>query len=518
MWSPARRRPIRLVALALTVAALFVATACSRPSSEPARSGEPVFDQLVDHLPFALTEPPETLRLALVRPPSFRPEEVVLSDQAAVIVADLLYDGLTEAVGTTGSLRPGLAERWEPDPTYRRWTFWLDPQTGVDAATVASSLGSLASEPTSVPGRQGSEGPPDRPMVALTAGLRSVTATDDSTVVIELDRPDAGLPWILSGLPYSIVGPGGAPTGAYEIERDGEATLELRRSGGRPGSGSATIEVRWVDEPSTGRELLLDGHVDGAVVDPGSLDALEQETGRAIPPTLAVRYYVLNADADQLASHESRAGLLGLIDQGSLLEAAGRDDLVAIEGLVPAEAAGAAPLACGVRCRAVGLASENGPPLTDGPVLVASNGSDQVVIGRALVDELVGQGVDADLDPVTAGELAAAIVDGSTDLFAFGWVAPAGSVDAVLPPLLRQDSPANVARITSAELQDLLAVAATTADDRERWALLDRAHQLAIDEMKVLPVAVSAGTLVVAPELDGVTIRADGSIDLEASG
>ena len=49
------------------------------------------------------------LRIAMVKPATTLPAQLVLTDQAQVVVSDLLYDGLTEVDARSGRLRPGLA-------------------------------------------------------------------------------------------------------------------------------------------------------------------------------------------------------------------------------------------------------------------------------------------------------------------------------------------------------------------------------------------------------------------------
>ena len=477
-----------------------------------------------------------SLRLAMVEPASHRPDEVVLSDQAGVVLADLLYLGLTEAQGTDGVLRPGLAQSWSAGAGFRRWTFELDPDRGIDAETVVRSL-----RPLTVGATNGADRV-RRPMASLAAGLASVEAVDASTVVVELEQPNAGLPWVLSGLPYSIVGPDGAPTGDWQIaDRDSAGLVLEPRPGRKRSRGYDRIEIRWTDERSQAHQLLVEGAADGAVIDPAAMAAPDTDAGSAAAaadgvgagsvvgpgPTTAVRFYVVNGASAQLADPGERAELLARVDRAGLVVGSGRVDLLPIEGLVPPTMAGHRPISCPLDpCNPTGGSEPTGARsdvdrrsdlATARPLVISHVGADQAAMAQALAVDLTAIGAPARAVSVPADRLASAIVDGSTDLFAFGWLAPAGSVDAVLPPLLGPSSPANVARAASPELADLLATAAVTADDQARWDLLDRAHRLALAEGSFLPVAVSTGSLALAPGLPGVEIRADGSIDLESS-
>ena len=237
----------------------------------------------------------------------------------------------------------------------------------------------------------------------------------------------------------------------------------------------------------------------------------------------AVRFCVLNPGAPELADRDRRVALLGLVDPIELVAGAGRADLAPVDGLVAASMAGHRPETCEPRCDRPGDGTGGGPVdpaavwSTAVPLRVTYAGGGQAAMAEALAGQLEAAGVPATPTEASARGLAADIIDGSPDLFAFGWVAPAGSADAVLPPLLRGDSPANVARIDSPGIEALLDTAAETGDDESRWAILDRAHRLALAEAKVLPLAASTGTLVMSPDPSGVAIRTDGSIDLETS-
>ena len=77
----------------------------SAPGPRADQPGDLAFDE-----PTSVAAPvPEVLRLALARPASLRPDQISLTDQSAVIVADLLYDGLTRADAASGQLAPTLA-------------------------------------------------------------------------------------------------------------------------------------------------------------------------------------------------------------------------------------------------------------------------------------------------------------------------------------------------------------------------------------------------------------------------
>ena len=461
----------------------------------------------------ALADP---LRLAMARPGPVRPDEVVLTDQPAVIVSDLLYDGLTEAVGRHGRLRPGLAASWTADADFTTWTFILAPDAAVDVDAAVASLARLTTD-----GRGG------RPAAGavLAAGMRRVTAGEGRSIVIELERPNAGLPWVLSGLPYAIVGPSGEPTGDYDVTADDANGMLLhRRPRSRPGPNRSDalpgeLQLTWVGDGAEAHRLLGNGSVDAAVVGPGQVPVVDD---RPIA-TAATRFYVLNGRSAALASPESRWAVLGAIDRRALIQRGLGQSVVAVDGLVGPDHAGWSTAdRCAATCGRAGARGEAERPATirsdRSPLSVSFSGDDQRPLAAAIAAQLSAAQLDAQANERAPDELAAMIVAGQTDLFAFGWIAPATSLDAVIPPMLRVDSPANVAMVQSVEVADLLAVAAVTADDRARWDLLAEAHRVALDDGLILPIAASASLLALGPGVEGAVVRADGSLDLESAG
>lgn len=118
------------------------------------------------------------------------------------VLAGLLYNTLTSVDYRDWSLSPSLAESWEPARGFRRWQFKLrkgitfhdgSPLTAKDVVwtmrrILDKNVGSSAY---------------DRAQKTMTAD--GVKAVDDSTVVIELVRPDALLPMLFARVQTAIV-------------------------------------------------------------------------------------------------------------------------------------------------------------------------------------------------------------------------------------------------------------------------------------------------------------------------
>jgi ABC-type transport system substrate-binding protein len=238
-----------------------------------------------------------------------------------------------------------------------------------------------------------------------------------------------------------------------------------------------------------------------------------------MPSTSASRFYVINARSTALANVDDRRGLLAAVDTSAL---ALNGSLVAADGLAGQGLAGWRPTGgCGQTCRpdqeaAAAVAARIGSSQVQEPLTISYSGADQAALAQAVSAQLADAGFVADHQMLSPNRLAEVIVTGETDLFSFGWIAPGPSIDAVIPPLLTVDSPLNIARAQSAEVADLLATAAVTADDDTRWELLSQAERLALADALIIPLANSISSLDVADDAGGLVVRSDGSLDLES--
>ncbi len=498
---------------------------------------------------------PSVLRLALVEPDTVVPSRVPLLDQSAVVVSDLLYDGLTEIDGTDGDLRPALALRWEPSSDLTRWRFEIDgarttaevvathfeqllsAPPGSLAPTTSQLLAVIETVEVSTPSSEG-DGPE-----SVGAGVRIVTepgrvplvesrdqrAASGGAVTFLLRRPEGGLPWLLSGLGLSVVDRDGGPTGRFRTEVAADDTLHLARTRLDSASGTAggfdRVEIRWGSDVDATYDALTLGLVDGAVVGADALDDASRRFGHQAVPRSATVFYgvqldgVLTAEVDAARRAELRRAVVAAVGSETRELAAEVLGGLAIDGLL-------APGLAGFEDRP-GSPPEpgEGAALTDllADTTLAGAGIELPVTYTDPVHEIPARTVARDL---TAGGLVArgeqlppevqaeAIAERAPGLFAFGWVAAAGSIDAVVPLLLSSTSPANVLGFDSPEIDDVLARAARTVDDEQRWALLRQAHDQALADGRLVPVAAPFGRLVTAPQKGDLAVRADGSLDL----
>jgi ABC-type oligopeptide transport system substrate-binding subunit len=75
-----------------------------------------------------------------------------------------------------------------------------------------------------------------------------------------------------------------------------------------------------------------------------------------------------------------------------------------------------------------------------------------------------------------------------------------------------------VTQFVSAEVDDLILRAASTAEDELRWDLLRQAEQAALSQWTVMPVVAAHNGLVQRRSDSPLVVRADGSIDASGLG
>jgi len=424
------------------------------------------------------------VRLALVRPESWNPREVSVADRAAMIVADLLYDGLTE-LGPDGALAPGLATGWTVDGELRTWTFSLDADR-VSAEQVVQSfeLLRLAQSTTATN--------------AVLSTVDSVAALDQGRVRFVLSEPNGGFAWLLAGLPFSIADGLGNATGTFGVAED-VGGIELVSAGGGP-----DVSIRWFPTQGEAEEAVVSGGADIAIgVDPG-LERPGVSVRRSVRSVS--RFLQVNPRSPETGDAAVRLSIAAAVDSGPLARASG-SSAVGQLSLSSVSTIGAEVDPCGGKCAF----------MPDDRAVGAVGGRDLVVAGSLRQGELLagvaGQmelvDVGASVQTLTEEELLAEVLGGTVDVYAAGWIGEAPTLDGWLPLLL---STGMIDPTTVPEAAEMVAVALETADDEVRWASLRRAEMLVLQSGYVIPVAARADALVVRDGTAEFSVDPDGTM------
>ncbi len=485
----------------IVIVAALLAASCSRLETAEQRAERTGLDtpaSLALDAPVGDVTP--TLRLALVRPATWDPIAISMSDQDAVIVADLLFDGLTEAT-PDGRLVPALATGWSSTEDHYAWTFALDEER-VTAERVRASFERLRNEG------------PSSPAATLLSTVARVDVVDPGTVRFVLNSPNAGFDWIVSGLAFSITDAVGSTSGRYVLAEDGvERSVLVSDDVAEPTS----VIVEWMADHESAEAAADAGKADGAVVPIGEGDRAARKVGVASQARSITRFFVLDPTAPALVDLRVRQALLLAVDPRALADVVASPAFTA-DGLVAPTSAGFVGDACGPSCgfdieRAKALLAEVGGTSV---VRIGFSNEQERLLAESIVEHLSLVGLEAQSIEIVDGQLSLALAESRVDAFPYGWLAPAGSIDAVLPPLLSTSSPANAIGSISPMIDDLMTEALRTNDDTGRWTLLQSAHRMALEEAVFLPVAAAENRFVVSPAFTDVVTRADGSIEIRS--
>ena len=154
-----------------------------------------------------------TLRVGIERPKTLDPAQISPGSQSELLVADLLFDGLTHMDDKAVTATPAIASSWTPSADQKSWQFTLRGDARfsngrtITATDVKYSLERVAKlGETSLAALRIDQ---ITGFTAFATGaapeLTGVRVVDDHTVAIDLDTPIAILPELLSAPEFGIV-------------------------------------------------------------------------------------------------------------------------------------------------------------------------------------------------------------------------------------------------------------------------------------------------------------------------
>ncbi len=427
-----------------------------------------------------------TVRLAVPAGWSFDPADAGPASISNRVMADLLFEGLTSLDGS-GSVAPGLAQRWDVSPDRLEWTFVLPAglKDGegrwISAADIAASLNRIATR-----------GSADQAATALTAvsgwvdvmsgrreAVSGIKAVDETTIRINLDRPFELLPEVLASPAFgiSIERPDGSIGTTGSFVPTAEPTIFRSVS-----SDSAVEFVQLEEYDGDVMPVVTGGLVDWAVVPPGEL--IDDLPGDVIREPLDMRLgFVV-----RLPDRSQRVALGALLDP------------VVLAGSVPGLSALASPVV-------------EGPSALPGQVVVDAPEGRLGDAAAVAVEQMRLGGVDADLRTSTAAEFAKRVVSGDAQVFPAMVVGGTGIAGATLR-FFAQGGVDDPVGSYLADRSSLGETIATSKDPVERAAAVKSLEKMVLDSGLVKLVGRWEVTVAIGPRLTGLRQRADGTLDL----
>ncbi len=481
--------------LAVLVAISIVAAGCAgeRPTLEDSGAAREVdldadLDQLTDEDPLTVEAiEPVTLRLGVGTEWTGVPADAGPASLVSRVLADLLHEGLTR-IGDDGDVEAGLAERWFVTEDRLTWTF-VFPDDLVDGLGVPLDARNVMHSLEAVAARGGS----DQAATALTmisgwtahmggesGGVAGISAPDDTTLVIQLDRPYELLLLALASPAFGITGStdDGAirTTGAYAYADDPNLLEAVD-----PDAAVRRIELVRVD--GDGVDLLAEERVDWVVLRSGQ--GGDSLPGDIIRQPLDVRIGVVVRLPDPV----QRTALLSAINP--LLLA---DPIVLLNPLIN-EVAAEEP---------VGL-----------PELVTIDYPTGLLapIGEGLVAQLEALGVEVLPVASEPAEFARRIASGEATIYPVVLAGGGLEGDAVLR-VSASGGVDDVLGSPSEERAEMVAAIENEDDDDRRQTMIDALEAVLLEDGLLLPVGQFEVRVGIGPDMDGLRHRVDGTLDL----
>ena len=528
----------RVVRILLLVVAL-VAASCSGDASPETNNAQPGSRELSAPSSSSTTVVPDglafsdasagTLRVSVPAIEFVAPHLLDETDAVAVLVTDLLTDGLTERDYESGHAVPGLADSWSLSDDHLTWTFELGdftfgdgtPITGADVVSSLNRVANRGLDSLSGPNLWPIEGweaaaTPDVPVAGLVSD-------GESRVLITLTERFEALPEILAGVTFGIY-----PEVAQEVDTLPTSSSAhyvptavwedgFRVSGDPDSSAISTIEV-FIDPERT---MLAAGETDLAVgVDPD--EPLEDLQGTTIQRSADV-FYAMNAGQAPFDDVMIRQAIVHAIDREAI-RAEFFPHAGLMQGFVPQAVPGGSADACGESCSY---------DVDQAQLLVDASPSRDV---EFTVDYFVSEGDDdteqrlaemitsalREVDLVatarshTPADYGVRAANGDLGLFRFGSVSATLAAEADLGAMFHTAGRDNLSGTSIERFDAFIAAARLEANPVVRASIYADAERVLFSEAVVLPLAEFRHHLAFTDVLESAGLEPDGSLDLDA--
>lgn len=479
------------------------------------------------------------MRVGLTRVGSLDPAQARTVEQ--LLVADQLFDSLTEPNPTTLEPVPSLAARWEVTPDQRQWDFFLRPGLAfangraITAADVKYSLERIAKPATASPAADLLQ--PVTGYAAFTAGqapeLTGVTAPAPDHVHINLDTALSVLPSVLSSPVFGVVPKeaveapapapafGDAPVGSGPFQFGGVKgdTITLTPAKGRTHFVDR-VEFRQFDDVAASYRAFKAGQLDWSRVPPDDVAAAAAAYGdKAFRPYVAELFYGFNLKSPKFADVRFREAITHAVDRDAIAKAVYGGTVLPMRGLVVSGVAGHVDDACGPPCnhdpaRAKALLAEAFPGASPPEVFLDYDEDEtQAAVARAIQAGLTEVGIKATLRAKPLKDYQTFAVSGQQELFRLGWIGAYPSADAFLQPLFATGSPSNLTGLSIPAVDQAFTAARAEPDATKRVTLYQQAEKQIMAQLPVIPIAQFELHSVIGADVHRLAPTAVGTFD-----
>jgi peptide/nickel transport system substrate-binding protein len=450
------------------------------------------------------------------------------SAYASFQVLENVYDTLVQPAADL-SMEPALAESWEISDDNLTWTFTL--RNGVKwhngrdlvAQDVVYSFERIIAE-----GLNGWR----------FATVESITAPDDSTVVITLTQPSPNLLVAIAGfkgmaiIPEEIVtdgtiGTNPVGTGPFRFvsqSPDEGIILEKNPDYWRAAEGLPKLDgIQFVQIPDASTKLtaLRTGEVHWIdTVPPQDIESLSGEEGITVGrvPGGDYHYFALNQTREPFNDVRVRQAIATAINRDEIALAAQFGAATPNQTAIPASNAAwyfdYAPYASADIAGAQALLDEAGVSNLEIEFLVTSDFPETVVQAEVIAAELAALGITVTINDVDFSTWLDLQGNGEFDAFMLSWI---GNIDPDDFYYAQHHSGGgfNFQGYSNAEVDQLLDGARVETDQAARKALYDQAAQLIVDEASYIYLYNPDNINAWRNEVGGYSTRGDNAIRFE---
>ncbi|MEX2659332.1 MAG: ABC transporter substrate-binding protein, partial [Acidimicrobiales bacterium] len=439
-------------------------------------------------------------------------------------VLENVYDTLVQP-GDDLTFEPALAEEWETSDDNLTWTFTLREgvtwHNGRDfvADDVVYSYERIMDEETAAANAYRFE------------SIESVTAPDDTTVVIELSRPTPNLLANIGAfkgmaiVPEEIVEDGSIDTepvgtGPFTFvsqSPDGEIVLERNEDYWQEGLPELDgVTFRPIPDPTVQLTNLQTGEVDWTDgVPPQQVESLSGSDDIVVEAVPGGDYWYMafNLEREPFGDVDVRRAIAFALDREAITEAAKFEAATVNQTAIPAESFfhyDYAPFEQQVDQAATLLEDAGASDLTM-DLMVTNEFPETVTAAQVIADQLSEIGITVEIRELGFSEWLDQQGEGNFDSFLLGWL---GNIDPddFYYAQHRTDASFNFHGYSNPEVDELLDAAREETDEEARKELYDEAVKIIVDEVSYLylynPDVVNAWT----PAVEGYSTRPDAAI------
>ena len=461
------------------------------------------------------------------------------SGRGALLVVSQIFDSLTAIDPATGEAKPAAASSWKTSPDGKTWTFTLADATYQNGDKVRARdfkfafdriaqkvlHSDIAYELQPISGYNAVQ------VLGTTTSLSGVSAPNDSTLVIKLDKP-------FYELPYNLADPGFAP---IDVAVYGSSTAGLKMS--PIGNGPFKVVSATAESQATlarydgyyGTKAYLDGinfHVTNTTdgwnafkagktdftdvpseqVASGGLDQ------RGFTPVWATLSFGPNLRLAKYKDVSVRIAMSLAIDRETIARDVFQSTKDAATGLIPAGVRGYEPGGCSNctfdpgRARAL-LAARFHSGARPSIAIDYLGEPTSRAVAQAIATDLNAVGFHASLRAHGTDEYTKLLASGAEDFAEFGWIQNIPSPDGFLAQQLSTGSPNNRIGFSNGLFDADIASARATKDESARLAAYARAEKRAFGLMPIIPSVFYRNREAVASRVNGFALDGAGLFD-----